>query len=335
MYGWKWYMKDMPTPSGLTAFSLFASMGGSSLGYKLAEFDVLGGVEIDKRFARLYQHNLKPKFFWQCDIRDFNRLDNLPPQLYQLDVLDGSPPCSSFSIVGKREKFWGQKKKFTEGQWEQTLDDLVFEYCETVKKLRPKIVVMENVPGLIFSKAKPYAVEVIKRLEAAGYEMQLFKLNAALMGVPQVRERLFFVGNRMGYPKLKLEFNEPLIPFGEVRSEKGRPVNKDSSTAYLLEHATDKDFGLSSVRKRLGLKRSRFGCAINSDNKVSYTLKVSGDNYRLCDKTGLSNQDTVNIQSFPQDYDFLGYSPKSFLGYTVPPVMMYKLAREIRRQWLN
>ncbi|MBR1579756.1 MAG: DNA cytosine methyltransferase [Selenomonadaceae bacterium] len=168
MYGWKWYMKDIPTPSKLTAFSMFASLGGSSLGYKLAGFDVLGGVEIDKRFARLYQHNLKPKFFWQTDIREFNRLDDLTPQLYELDVLDGSPPCSSFSIVGKREKFWGQKKKFAEGQREQTLDDLVFEYCETVKKLRPKIVVMENVPGLIFSKAKPYAVEVIKKAGGGG-----------------------------------------------------------------------------------------------------------------------------------------------------------------------
>ncbi|MBR1579757.1 MAG: DNA cytosine methyltransferase [Selenomonadaceae bacterium] len=165
--------------------------------------------------------------------------------------------------------------------------------------------------------------------------MQLFKLNAALMGVPQVRERLFFIGNRMGYPKLKLEFNEPLIPFGEVRSEKGKPIKTGSASIYLLEHATDKDASFSSVKKRLGLKKSRFGAAINSDNKVSYTLTVKGEHYRLCDKMSLSEQDAINIQSFPQDYDFLGYSPKSFLGYTVPPVMMYKLAREIRRQWLG
>lgn len=115
------------------------------MGYKLAGFEHLGGVEIDPPIADVYKANHSPKLLYNEDIRVFNGRDNLPPELYDLDILDGSPPCSSFSMAGSREKAWGKEKQFREGQAVQTLDDLVFVYCETIKKLRPKVFILENV----------------------------------------------------------------------------------------------------------------------------------------------------------------------------------------------
>ena len=99
------------------------------MGYKLAGYDCLGGVEIDPKVAATYERNLHPKILYNLDIRDFNALEDLPAELYNLDILDGSPPCTTFSMSGDREESWGKKKKFREGQAEQTLDDLSFVSC--------------------------------------------------------------------------------------------------------------------------------------------------------------------------------------------------------------
>ena len=103
-------------------------------------------MEIDPKMAKIYQNNHSPKYFYLEDIRDFNQRNDLPNELYELDILDGSPPCSTFSMSGKREETWGKQKIFKEGQKKQILDELVFVFCDTVEKLKPKVVIMENVP---------------------------------------------------------------------------------------------------------------------------------------------------------------------------------------------
>jgi DNA (cytosine-5)-methyltransferase 1 len=168
--------------------------------------------------AKVYQKNHQPKHFFLEDIRDFNLRENLPKELFDLDILDGSPPCSTFSMSGHREQTRGKEKIFKEGQKKQILDELVFVFCETVKKLLPKVVIMENVPGLIAGQAKKYAIEVYDRLNNLGYKVQLFRLNAATMGVPQARERIFFIARKkeFNWNDLILDFNEPPIYFGDV-----------------------------------------------------------------------------------------------------------------------
>ena len=203
---------------GKTVFGCFVCGGGSSFGYKLAGFKHLGGVEIDAKIAKCYKENHGPQYLFVEDIRDFNKRKDLPKELYNLDILDGSPPCSSFSMSGNREKDWGKEKVFSEGQELQRLDDLVFEYIKTIEKLKPKAAILENVKGLIQGNAKAYAKEIKLRFEKAGYRVQLFLLNAATMGVPQRRERVFFVGLRNDYDlmPLNLNFNEKPILFSEV-----------------------------------------------------------------------------------------------------------------------
>jgi DNA (cytosine-5)-methyltransferase 1 len=190
---YKWNLTDLEKvkKNGLKVFSTFACGGGSTMGYKLAGFDVIGANDIDPEMAWHYKENHKPKYYYLEDIRKFRQREDLPKELYQLDILDGSPPCSSFSMAGSREKGWGKKKKFREGQAEQTLDDLFFDFIELARKLQPKVVVAENVKGMLQGNAKGYVKQIIGLFNVVGYDVQLFLLNAATMGVPQKRERVF------------------------------------------------------------------------------------------------------------------------------------------------
>ena len=201
----------------LKVFGTFICGGGSTMGYKLAGFNHLGGVEIDPPIADVYKANHNPKYLFIEDIREFAKRKDFPDDLYDLDILDGSPPCSSFSMAGNREKDWGKTKTFREGQAEQRLDDLFFDYIKLTKKLQPKVVIAENVKGLIQGNAKAYVHRIKKEFEEAGYSVQLFLLNAASMGVPQKRERVFFICQRndLKLPKLKLQFNEEAIKLGK------------------------------------------------------------------------------------------------------------------------
>ena len=159
------------------------------MGYKRAGFKVLGNVELDKAVNEVYVRNMHPKYNFNMDLRDFNKLEDIPDELKHLDILDGSPPCSTFSMAGSRENAWGKEKKFREGQKLQTLDDLFFVFLDTLEKLKPKVFVAENVVGLVAGNARGYVNQIIKRVHELGYDVQIFKLNAASMECPQARER--------------------------------------------------------------------------------------------------------------------------------------------------
>lgn len=309
------------------------------MGYKLAGYAVLGNCEIDPRMMKLYQKNHHPQHSFLMDIRDFSRLPDsgLPEELRQLDILDGSPPCSVFSVAGEREKGWDREKIFREGQKRQRLDDLFFWFIEVARRLRPKVVVAENVKGILLGNAKGYVNQILKEFGAAGYDVQIFRLNAATMGVPQRRERVFFIARRkdLSYPKLKLAFSERPIPFGAVRSRYGKPFVKPGVYSELLKHRVASDTCIGDITLRLRKKESGFNNSIEADGRVASTVVASGSHFRMCDGLPLSDQDYINIQTFPQDYNFMGEPVQYVCGMSVPPVMMAHIAKEIERQWFE
>ena len=230
-FNYKWNLKDATfTKDKGKVFSCFACGGGSTMGYKLAGFDVLGCNEIDPKMIEAYRLNHNPKYSYLEPIQEFKNRKDLPRELYELDILDGSPPCSSFSISGNREKDWGKEKKFREGQSKQVLDTLFFDFIDLAKELQPKIVIAENVKGLLMGKAKEYVKKIYDAFDTAGYFVQHHLLDASKMGVPQRRQRVFFIAIRKDLaskftkidsfsenPKLKLEFNEPPIFWKEIK----------------------------------------------------------------------------------------------------------------------
>lgn len=333
MLDWKWYLSDIKQDKNVSVFSCFSCGGGSTMGYKKAGFKVLGNVEIDPRVNAVYVENNHPKYNYCMDLRKFNELENLPAELFSLDILDGSPPCSTFSTAGLREKSWGKEKVFREGQQKQVLDDLFFVFLDTVAKLRPKIVVAENVTGIIKGNAKGYVNLILKRFKELGYAVQIFKLNSALMNVPQTRERVFFIANRMNFPKLKLHFAEKTIPFGQVRSEHGDKITDFQKKVFEKFVYGDKSF--SDVHLRTKQKNTGFNHIFCYDELVAPTLPAACHLYRVFDKKSFTKQDIINVSTFPQDYNFLDQQPKYICGMSVPPNMTANIALEIWKQWLS
>ncbi len=338
-----WKKTEYPTAkNGYKVYSCFACGGGSTMGYKLAGFDVIGANDIDPQMAEIYKKNHNPKHYHLMDIRSLVLEKDLPEDMFKLDILDGSPPCSSFSMAGSREKKWGEKKKFREGQAEQTLDDLFFDFIDLAKRLQPKIVIAENVKGLISGNAKQYVIEINQAFSEAGYDAQLFLLNGSNMGVPQRRERVFFVARRkdLNLPKIVLDFNEKPVLFGDIRTDQGirRPMNPETKMYGLWKHRKKSDANYSTIAMRIMGKKSYFSETIVHDDKVPSTL-VSGSSYYLYNEPmEVSSNDLISIQSFPQDYDFIKNSYgfiKYVLGMSVPPRMTEGVAREVAKQLLD
>ncbi|MEY5050029.1 MAG: Flavobacterium phage Fpv8 [Bacteroidota bacterium] len=340
LFPYKWFLKDGYPSANIqkneyNVFGTFICGGGSTMGYKLAGFNHLGGVEIDPPIADVYKTNHKPKHLYNLDIREFNKLIDLPAELFNLDILDGSPPCSTFSMAGSREKAWGKEKVFREGQAKQSLDDLVFVYCDTIIKLQPKVFLLENVKGIIQGNAKVYSKNIVKKMTDAGYNVQVFCLNAASMGVPQKRERVFFIGHKKEYflPKLKLEFSEVAIPFKFVDEGKvkRKPIRDGIKNYYKI---TPMGKCVSSVHP----KGMYFGTYKQHPEIVSNTcIADSGGGIMLhpTEDGYLTDNEYKIIGTYPLDYNFKSIEPKYLIGMSVPPVMTAQIANQIRLQWLD
>ncbi len=333
---WKWHLSDYPTKNGLKVFSCFACGGGSTMGYKLAGFDVIGDLEIDKRMNEVYKKNHNPKFNFLADIRDFNEIPNeqLPKELFELDILDGSPPCTTFSMAGKREKTWGKKKKFREGQKEQTLDDLSFIFIETVNKLRPKFVVMENVEGLTKGNAWRYVQNIYKHFHNIGYKVKHWLLKGEHMGIPQKRHRVFFIATRLNVDleKLDMSFAYKPIVFGQIKSiGDTKPIQSDN-LSLLIKNAKFGDRNLQNACERLRGKSSFFNYCFVYDDQIAPTITAHCNNIRWDTKSYLTKQDIVSISTFPQDFNFMTENVDNIAyicGMSVPPVMIKRIAERL------
>ena len=333
-FPYKWTIKDtIFTKDKGKVFSTFACGGGSSFGYKLAGFDVIGANDIDLKMTKVYKENHNPKYFFECPIKDLLNKE-LPKELYNLDILDGSPPCSTFSMVGVREKGWKKKKYFREGQAKQVLSDLFFDYIDLVNKLKPKVFIAENVKGMIIGNAKAYTKKILKKFDEIGYNTQLFLLNAGSMGVPQKRERVFFIGQRKDFSniKLKMEFKEKVILFKKIFQKNNKERLLSENFHKVWDRRKKGDLDMSCTMSRVGRPNSYFNHNYIYQNKVCNTLISTGLNTSFDEPRYLSKKELQLIGSFPLDYNFLDIKPKYLIGMSVPPVMMAQVSHQVYKQ---
>lgn len=176
-----------------TAIDLFSGCGGLTLGLKLAGFDVVGAVEIDALASETYALNHPEVRLWQTDIRDLDPesvLAALRLEPGELDLLAGCPPCQGFSSIRTLN---GHREVADER------NDLLFDFLRFVYAMRPRNVMMENVPPLMddrrFSRMRD-------ELEAAGYHVTADVRDAADYGVPQRRRRFIMVASLSETPQL-------------------------------------------------------------------------------------------------------------------------------------
>jgi DNA (cytosine-5)-methyltransferase 1 len=347
-FPYEWTLKDAVfTKDKGTVFSCFACGGGSTMGYKLAGFDVLGCNEIDPKMMEAYKANHNPKYAYLEPIQTFKLRKDLPKELYNLDILDGSPPCSSFSMAGNREKDWGKKKKFREGQAEQVLDNLFFDFIDLAKELQPKVVIAENVKGLLLGNAKEYVRKIYREFDQAGYYCQHWLLDASKMGVPQRRERVFFICLRKDLaepflcqqdmftvnPKLELNFNEPEINYGEFADKLGKPLTDHQQ--MLWDKKIDSDTSLCDINARERGLLSGFNAILVKHNSSLNTITANGKFIDFETPQHISDEAIKKGGSYPLDYDFKNNKVVYLVGMSVPPVMIAQIAKQVYEQWLS
>ena len=315
-FDYKWYLKDNYDVKDIEkhqkkVFSTFSCGGGSTMGYKLAGYKVIGANDLDPKMAKVYKHNHKPDFYHLGSITDFKTME-LPKELFNLDILDGSPPCKTFSMSGSREKKWLKSEKYNERMKEEVISDLFFEFIEVANRLKPKVIIAENVKGIVMGNAKSYSVEIIKRLEKIGYSAQIFMLNSKSAGVPQARERVFFIASRkdLNLPKLKLDFNEKEIPFSEVEKIAKNKFGKKLSNAFLRYWInTPAGKSLSYAHP----KGSYFNSLKTAPNKVLNTI-IATNGAKLChyeQPYEISDELLQLCGSYPLDYEFVELDAKT------------------------
>ena len=354
LLSYRWALSDAVfTADKGKVFSCFACGGGSTMGYKLAGFDVVGINEIDQRMAELYIKNHNPKYAFIEGIQTFKNRHDLPHELYELDILDGSPPCSSFSMSGNREKDWGKEKKFREGQTDQVLDTLFYDFMDLAEKLQPKIVIAENVTGILKGNARDYVRRIMVAFDDAGYLMQEFELDSSRMGVPQKRERVFFVAVRKDlaemlpkpqgllfceFPHLNLKFGQEPITFEKILTAGLNDAKWTDHDQYVCDRRVVGDRKYSDVLVRVEGRNSNFNSSFIYPHRPVPTIASSeGSKLTLFDEPRKMNSTEMTLaQSFPIDYDFGGRNCSKVqyvVGMSVPPLMIANLVTRIYNEW--
>ncbi|GMV49983.1 MAG: DNA (cytosine-5-)-methyltransferase [Nitrospira sp.] len=176
------------TPNTPRAISLFAGCGGFCEGIDLAGFSIKCAVEIDRFAAETYRHNFKDVPLIEGDIKKFVRdaaseeIDKYG--LQNIDLVFGGPPCQGYSQIGTRDL-------------NDRRNHLYEEFARVVEKLKPRIFLMENVPNLALLNRGHYRDLILKKFREIGYSnTTMLKVTASDFGVPQVRQRIVFIGTR-------------------------------------------------------------------------------------------------------------------------------------------
>jgi DNA (cytosine-5)-methyltransferase 1 len=327
------------------AIDLFSGCGGLTLGLKQAGFRVVGAVEIDPLAVETYQANHKKVFVWEKDIRKLSvrkvrkHLDLKPGQL---DLLAGCPPCQGFSTMttlnGKHSS-------------NDARNDLVFQFLRFVRGLKPKAVMLENVPGLTKDARIEKVVATLKRM---GYLCQYKVLDAADYGVPQRRRRFILVGGlgteiafgetarkkrtvREAFARLGIGAkNDPLHNLPENRSAKvmerirAVPKNGGSRLALGKEHQLachDKCDGFKDVYGRMAWDTVSptitGGCFNPSKGRFIHPTE----------DRAISMREAALLQSFPANYYFSDKKGKcsiaQMIGNALPPEFIRRHASAV------
>jgi len=336
-----------------TVASTFSGCGGSSTGYRLAGGKVLAVNEFMQAARDSYSANYPDVTILPADIRDITGKDLCEAagvRKGELDILDGSPPCASFSTAGSREKAWGKSKKYSDT--EQRCDDLFFEFARVLREAQPRCFVAENVKGLTIGIAKNvlgnrrrgFADDlglpptVYSELQQCGYVIAHAVLNAADYGVPQMRRRVIFIGVRKD---LNIAPTHPLPTvsrYVSVREAIVGVVNKPTDFFPLPTKGTVALRLLCACKPGHSCdeyhpKGFFFQFSRLEGDIPSPTIVASGPQYHFMwnEDRYLSIAECKRICAFPDDFILTGNQRQRWerMGRAVPPLMMKAIAEHV------
>jgi len=375
-----------------TVISTFAGGGGSSTGYRLAGGKVLAINEFVEEAIKTYSLNFPDTKVIPGDIKKITSqqfLDITGLKVGELDIFDGSPPCSAFSQSGKREKNWKGAKKdtrisyfnddgelvnegeliektgiksYSDNKVVESIEDLFLEFIRVAKDLKPKVIIAENVKGITMGAAKVKLYTFQNAFEQLGYDVTHHVLNAADYGVPQARERLFFVCVRNDVSEAlginAITLNSVTYP---------RPTSKHIGVKSAIEHIENDpeevkmlfDFVENSFQKRfiemlpfnppkftkpsdaqyrkLNPKASCFNMVRSAPNLPSPTLTQQGQQlgvsgvFHYDRNRKFTIKEMITIMSLPKDFQLTGTFNQQAerCGRMVAPKMLAALATTV------
>lgn len=330
----------------LQAIDLFSGAGGLHIGFERAGFDIRLCIDNDDLVEKTHRRNFPniPMIH-----RDINLV--LPNEIRQylvgdsVDVIIGGPPCQGFSTIGKRSSSDEEKRNKKDPR-----NELVLTYANLIKELRPKFIVMENVKGILTLEKGEYLRKVLSILRDTGYNVGYKLVNMADYGVPEIRERVIIIGNRVGLP---VSFPSPDHSNDE---EDGLPgwencwsvisdlVDLPDLPAFnhvALKH-TEKNIARYKMIPEGGrlpedklpaeLYRKNFGNTYKrlSRSKPALTMVPGNDAFPIhptLDRS-LTVREAARIQTFPDTIIFEGNRRQQGhqVGNAVPPLFSQKLA---------
>jgi DNA (cytosine-5)-methyltransferase 1 len=315
--------------NGYAVASLFAGGGGSSTGYRMAGYRVAYANDVVEEARETYRANCAPYTTVDgTDVREVRGaavLDAVEAVTgrRELDVLDGSPPCQAFSMAGPREGTWGRVSQHSDGTVQRS-DDLFFEYARILEEVHPAVFVAENVSGLVKSVSRGYFKRILADLRSRGYLVAVRLLDAQWLGVPQMRQRLIFVGVR-----------EDLAERHGVAPRHPRPLAYHYPLSVVCPDVVRVEtYGYGIV------KDVNDAAVVPANTIAACGYGATADSYWLFARDGSRRKFTIDevkaICSFPPDYVLTGSYRKAWtrLGNSVPPLMMRAVAACVRDEIL-
>jgi DNA (cytosine-5)-methyltransferase 1 len=338
---------------------LFCGCGGLSLGFELAGYRTLLGIDNDKAAIETFEKNHKGSIGLCKDITEITKEEILRTINYQnVDVVVGGPPCQGMSIAGPRKLHDPRNK-------------LYLSFIRIVEELQPKAFVIENVPGLVSLFKGAIKDSILEEFNRIGYTVNYQILNAADYGVPQLRKRVFFVGLKNGkkfvFPEPKIVFENDWITAEEATSD--LPLLEDSLGNEIEHYVSEpKNEFQSFCRRNSKVIYNHQATNHSEQTKKIISLVPEGGNFKdlpeeyrktrnfnvawtryhskrpaLTIDTGHRHhfhykanrvptvRENARFQSFPDDFIFYGNRTQQYrqVGNAVPPLLAKAIAEQL------
>lgn len=330
---------------------LFCGIGGLSLGFEKAGFEVVSAVDMWKDAIVTYNHNRKDKIAKVETVEDFN--DKELPELIQREHITGiigGPPCQGFSTVGRRNVDDPRNKMY-------------LEFYKAVKLASPDFFVIENVKGMLTLNKGAFVKDLIERFgsKGLGYTINYQLLNAADYGIPQNRYRVFYVGIK----NKKFEFPEPFEykltakdgisdlegatseHYGsapqndfqkEMRGGASKPLNQDytnhsEQTISIISQVPDGGNIRDLPEEIWQVRKYNKAFERMGTFKPSNTIDTGHRNYfHYAEPRIPTVRESARIQSFPDSFEIVGTRGSQYkqVGNAVPPMLAKIIADKIK-----
>jgi DNA (cytosine-5)-methyltransferase 1 len=323
-----------------TAIDLFSGAGGLSSGLEASGWKMVASFELDSEACITYKKNFPEAELHSVDVQsvDFKKYKGV-------DLVAGGPPCQPFSVAGKQLATKDPR-------------NMVPQFVRAVREIKPKAFLMENVAGLLTAKHRGYSVNVASSLEELGYKVFVKVLCAYDYGVPQRRNRVFFVGIRKGEFG---SFGYPLPTHGENAV---RPYVTSGEALLNVPEDTPNNAKVTYAKKPVLRPSPYAGMLVNGQgrpinlNGPCHTIPATagGNRTHIVDENGvlvdyhqslmagalpregqvegvrrLTVRESARIQSFADDFIFTGKRSAQYrlVGNAVPPLLAKAVGKAV------